>query len=147
MVLLRVIAIRFLPFGVKLYFYNMIKIFFALLICSLLFLSCETPQRDCKTFKTGEFTFETLLNGELITTRFTRNDTLEIDYFQGKIDSSSVRWINNCEYIVQKLNPKSISEQKAIHMKILYTDGDFYTFEYSLVGENIKQKGTAKKID
>ena len=147
MALLRVITIRFLSFGVKSYFYNMFRTLFVLLVCSLIVLSCETPQRDCKAFKTGEFTFETLLNGELVTTRFTRNDTLEIDYFQGKIDSSSVRWINDCEYIVQKLNPKSMSEQKAIHMKILYTEGDFYTFEYSLVGENIKQKGTAKKIN
>ncbi len=125
----------------------MIRAFFVLLVCCLVSVSCKTPQRDCKTFKTGDFTFETLLNGELVTTRFTRNDTLEIDYFQGKVDSSSVRWINDCEYIVQKIHPKSMSEQKAIHMKILYTDGDFYTFEYSLVGENIKQQGTAKKTN
>ena len=118
-----------------------------LLIALSIITSCETPQRDCSSFKTGEFTFETLLNGELVTTRFTRNDTLEVDYFQGKIDSSSVRWINDCEYIVQKINPKSISEKRAIHMKILYTDGDFYTFEYSLVGENKKQQGTAQKTN
>jgi hypothetical protein len=119
---------------------------FLLLTISLL-CACKSPQRDCASFKTGEFTFETLLNGELVTTRFIRNDTLEVDYFQGKVDSSSVRWINDCEYIVQKINPKSISEKKAIHMKILYTEGDFYTFEYSLVGENIKQQGTAQKTN
>lgn len=113
----------------------------------LLIISCESPERDCNAFKTGEFTFETLLNGELVTTRFIRNDTLEVDYFQGKIDSSSVRWINDCEYIVQKINPKSMSEEKAVHMKILYTEADLYTFEFSLVGEKIKQKGTAKKIN
>lgn len=120
------------------------KTIFLFLIISVVW-ACETPERDCASFKTGEFTFETLLNGELVSTRFTRNDTLEVDYFKGEIDSSSVRWINDCEYIVQKLNPKSISEKKAIHMKILYTQGDFYTFEYSLVGENIKQRGTAQK--
>lgn len=125
----------------------MIKITITALCLLLLFLSCASPERDCKTFKTGEFTFETLLNGELVTTRFVRNDTLEVDYFQGKADSSSVRWINDCEYIVQKINPKSMSEKKAIHMKILFTEGDFYTFEYSLVGENSKQQGTAKKIN
>lgn len=113
----------------------------------LLCLSCNTPKRDCNAFKTGEFTFETLLNGELATTRFVRNDTLEIDYFQGKADSSAVRWINDCEYIAQKINPKRMSEKKAVHFKILYTEGDFYTFEYSLVGENIKQQGTAKKTN
>lgn len=119
----------------------------SLLLIFTFFSSCESPERDCKAFKNGEFSFETLLNGDLVTTRFVRNDTLEVDYFQGRADSSSVRWINDCEYIVQKINPKSMSEEKAIHMKILYTEGDFYTFEYSLVGENIKQKGTAKKIN
>ncbi len=125
----------------------MIKSFLALVLCLFLICSCKAPERDCKAFKTGEFTFETLLNGDLITTRFIRNDTLEVDYFRGKADSSSVRWINDCEYIVQKINPKSMSDKKAVHMKILYTEGDFYTFEYSLVGEDLKQQGTAKKIN
>lgn len=125
----------------------MIRILFTVLLCSVLFTACESPERNCDSFKTGSFTFETLLNGELVTTRFTRNDTLEIDYFEGKVDSSSVRWINNCEYIVRKIHPKSMSEQKAVHMKILYTEGDYYTFEYSIVGENIKQQGIVKKIN
>ena len=118
-----------------------------LALFSLLIASCESPERNCAHFKTGTFQFETLLNGNLVATTFTRNDTLEIDYYQGKADSSSVRWINNCEYIVKKLNPKSMSEEKAIHMKILATEGDFYTFEYSLVGENNKQRGTAQKTN
>jgi len=125
----------------------MIRILLTVLLCSVLFTACESPERNCDSFKTGSFTFETLLNGELVTTRFTRNDTLEIDYFEGKVDSSSVRWINNCEYIVRKIHPKSMSEQKAVHMKILYTEGDYYTFEYSIVGENIKQQGIVKKIN
>ena len=125
----------------------MIRILLTVLLCSVLFTACESPERNCDSFKTGSFTFETLLNGELVTTRFTRIDTLEIDYFEGKVDSSSVRWINNCEYIVRKIHPKSMSEQKAVHMKILYTEGDYYTFEYSIVGENIKQQGIVKKIN
>ena len=113
----------------------------------LLCTSCFQPERNCTYFKNGEFTFETYLNGELVTTRFTRNDTLEIDYFQNKVDSSSIRWINDCEFIVRKLNPKSRTDKKAIHMKILNTDGDFYTFEYAIAGETTKQIGTAKKVN
>ena len=119
--------------------------FYSVAACFFFALSCKNPERDCSNFKTGTFTFETLLDGELIATTFTRNDTLEVDFFNGKADSSSVRWINDCEYIVKKLNPKSMSEEKALHMKIIATDGDFYTFEYSLVGETNKQRGTAKK--
>ncbi|WP_299677702.1 DNA topoisomerase IV [uncultured Dokdonia sp.] len=115
---------------------------------SLLFIiACKTPQRDCASFKTGEFSYEELIEGALVTTRFTRNDTLEVAYFNNKVDSSSVRWINDCEWIVKKINPKSMSEEKAVHMKILYTEGEFYTFEYSLVGKTKKQRGTAKKLN
>lgn len=110
-------------------------------------ISCNTPQRDCKAFKVGEFSYEELIEGQLVTTRFTRNDTLEIAYFNNEIDSSSIRWINDCEWIVKKIRPKSMSEQKAVHMKILYTEGEFYTFEYSLVGKNKKQRGSAKKLN
>ena len=77
-----------------------------------------------------------------------RNDSIEIDYFKGKIDTSSIRWINDCEYIVKKLNPRSRAEEKAIHIKILTTRTNEYTFEYCVVGEEKKQKGIAKvKID
>lgn len=120
---------------------------FWLLVLSLLGLSsCYTPQRNCNDFRTGTFEFESFLDGELQKTTFVRNDTLEIDYFRGSQDSSSIRWINNCEYILTNLNPKNRAEEKPIHMKILTTDGDTYTFEYGLVGETRKERGTAKRI-
>jgi hypothetical protein len=125
----------------------MIHKIFAFFIILLLLISCKSPERDCKDFKTGEFSFEELIEGTLVTTRFTRNDTLEVAFFNGKIDSSSVRWINDCEFIVKKINPKSMSEEKAVHMKILFTEGEFYTFEYSLVGKTKKQRGTAQKLN
>jgi len=115
----------------------------------LLFLtiSCYEQERDCKKFKVGTFEFKTLLNGELATSTFVRNDSIEIDYFQKKSDTSSIRWINNCECILNNLNPKKRSEEKPLHMKILTTDKDNYTFEYGLVGSSKKQKGTAKKTN
>lgn len=110
-------------------------------------LSCYSPKRNCKDFKTGTFEFESYLNGELVKTRFKRNDSIEIDYFEGKTDTSSVRWINDCEYILTNLNPKNMAEEKPLHMKILTTTKNTYTFEFSVVGETKKQKGTAKKIE
>lgn len=113
------------------------------------FVSCYNKQeRNCINFRTGTFEFETYLNGELAKTTFIRNDSIEIDYFNGKSDTSSIRWINDCEYIVKKLHPKRMAEEKAIHMKILTTQQDTYTFEYGIVGvTKNKQKGTAKKIN
>ena len=82
----------------------------------------------------------------MVKTTFVRNDSLEIDYFRNEVDSSSIRWINDCEYILTNLNPKNMAEEKPLHMKILTTDGDSYTFEFSVVGEDRKQKGTVRKV-
>ena len=117
------------------------------LLLSFLIFSCYEPERNCQDFKTGTFEYEALIGTEVLTTTFNRNDTLEIDFFKGKSDSSSIRWINDCEYIVKKINPKNMAEEKAIHMKILTTKGNEYNFEYNIVGDTNKQKGTAKKID
>ena len=117
------------------------------LLLSFLIFSCYDPERNCQDFKTGTFEYEALIGTEVLTTTFNRNDTLEIDSFKGKSDSSSIRWINDCEYIVKKINPNNMAEEKAIHMKILTTKGNEYNFEYNIVGDTNKQKGTAKKIN
>ncbi|MCY1485387.1 hypothetical protein D3C87_60350 [compost metagenome] len=119
---------------------------FALLSLGLL-SSCYTVERNCKDFKTGEFEFAYEVNGVKKTSHFVRNDTLEIDTFEGKTDSSSVRWINDCEYVLEKINPKNMAEKQAIHMKILSTTENSYTFEFSKLGDVNKQKGTVTKIN
>lgn len=122
------------------------KLSFFLVVCFSLLFGCYNKKRNCEDFHKGTFQFETLINGELTKTTFVRSDSLEVDYFSGKTDTSSVRWINRCECILRKLHPKSRAETKAIHMKILTTDEDVYTFEYALVGTTNKQRGAAKKI-
>ncbi len=111
-----------------------------------LFSSCYQVEKKCADFKTGTFEFTYTLDGEKRTSVFTRNDSLEITKINNSIDSSSVRWINDCEFIVKKLHPVTRAERKAIHMKILTTNGNSYTFEYAIVGDvKNKQRGTAKK--
>jgi len=119
-----------------------------LLLLSLVFIftGCFEPERNCTDFKTGTFEYKTYLNGELATSTFIRNDSIEIDKFQGKSDTSSVRWINDCEYILKNLNPKSMAEEKPIHMKILTTNKDGYTFEYGIVGQDKKQRGSVNRV-
>lgn len=113
----------------------------------LLLVSCYQQERNCTDFKTGKFKFEQEIDGKTQTTIFERTEDLEIDTYEGKSDTASIRWINDCEYIVQKIHPKNMQEKKAVHMKILTTKGDTYTFEYSFVGDSNKQKGTVTKID
>ena len=81
------------------------------------------------------------------TTFFERKDGIEIETFDGKTDTSTVRWVSDCEYILQKKHPKNRAEEKAISMKILTTSKDSYTFEFGMVGSEEKQRGTVTKID
>ena len=109
-------------------------------------IACQQKEKNCQNFKTGTFTFEALVGTELETTTFFRNDSIEIDYFRGKSDTSSIRWINECEYIVKKLNPKNMAEEKAVHIRILNSNNNQYTFDYAIVGQTTRKKGTATKV-
>lgn len=123
------------------------KHFFGLFVLFFFLVSCYSPERDCSRFKTGTFEFESYLEGEIVTSTFKRLDSIEIDQFRGSTDTSSVRWINDCEFIVKNMRPKNMAERQPLHFKILTTTKDTYTFEYGLVGQAKKQRGTAKKID
>jgi hypothetical protein len=70
-----------------------------LLIPVLLILaSCYNVERNCKDFKTGKFRFD-LVDGVTKNNYFERNDSLEIETYDGKTDTASIRWVNDCEYI------------------------------------------------
>jgi hypothetical protein len=113
----------------------------------LLLTSCYNQERNCKDFKTGKFSFEYEIDGKKKTTFFERTDSLEIETFEGKTDTSSVRWVSDCEYILQKIHPKNMQEEKAVQMKILTTKENSYTFEFSIVGDTNKHKGTVTKLN
>ena len=112
----------------------------------LLLMSCYDVERNCKDFKTGKFKFEYEVDGVKKIALFERNDSIEIETFDGKTDTASIRWVNDCEYVLLKLHPKNMAEEKAIAMKILTTSKNSYTFEFGMVGLDAKQKGTVTKI-
>ncbi len=123
---------------------KMKKIIFLLPILAL--VSCYNTERNCKDFKTGKFKFEYEVDGVKKTTFFERKDNIEIETFDGKTDTASIRWVNDCEYILQKIHPKNMVEKKAINMKILTTSKNSYIFEFGIVGSDEKQRGTVEKI-
>ncbi|WP_428225038.1 DNA topoisomerase IV [Flavobacterium sp.] len=108
--------------------------------------SCYQVERNCAAYKTGNFEFVQEIEGVKKTSTFTRNDSLQIESFNGKQDTATVRWVNECEYILQKTHPKNMQEKKAIQIKILSTNDKGYQFEYSFVGESKKQKGFVTKL-
>ena len=118
-------------------------------ICSLLLLtlltSCYDQERNCTDFKTGKFTSETEIEGKKYTSTFERNDSIQIENYNAVIDTFSIRWLNECEYILENVKPKNRAEKKAVHVKILNTKDLKYNFEYSFVGDAKKQFGSVTK--
>jgi len=121
--------------------------FFPFIVIAILATSCYEQQRNCTDFKTGVFKSEAFVGSQLVQSTFIRKDSIEIDIFEGVADTASVRWINDCEYIVKKLNPKNREEQRAVHIKIITTDKNSYVFEYNLVGSSKKERSTAVRIE
>ncbi|MDD7885854.1 DNA topoisomerase IV [Flavivirga sp. 57AJ16] len=119
---------------------------FLFLAVLLSFVSCYETTRNCKDYKTGEFYSEVVINDELFTSKFKRTEGLQVEVYNNTVDSSKLRWINDCEVVFKTIKPKNMAEQKDIHLKILTTTDSSYTFEYSYVGETKKQKGIAYKI-
>ncbi len=116
------------------------------LLLILLFTSCYQVERNCNDYKTGTFKSTITIDSIDYASTFKRLDTLQIETFENKTDSASVRWINDCEMIFKTINPKNMAERKDVHLKILTTTDSSYTFEYSYVGKTNKQKGIAIKI-
>ena len=121
--------------------------FILILFSALLLVSCYNQERNCTDFKTGKFISETENEGKKYTSTFERNDSIQIETYEGKIDTFKVRWTNDCEYVIQNINPKNREEKKAVQMKILTTKDNTYTFEYSFVGDSKKQRGTVTKLN
>ena len=119
-----------------------------IIITFLLFTltSCYDTKLNCNKFKKGTFEFKTLVGDSIETTVFYRNDSIEIEKYKGVTDTSSIRWVNDCEYILKSISPESMDEEKQIHFKILSTENKTYRFEYKLVNSDNVQTGKAVKI-
>lgn len=121
-------------------------IIYLVLVTSTL-VGCYKQEKNCTDFKTGKFTFTQEIDGKKQTTTFERTDKFQIETYNGKTDTASVRWVNDCEFVLEKMHPKNMREKKAITMRILTTNDKNYTFEYSFVNDDNKQLGTVTKIN
>ena len=122
----------------------MIKRLFILFLLT----SCYNVDRNCENFKIGEFEFTYKLNDTIQRSLFTRTLDYEIEKFNNVIDSSSISWVNDCEFILTKINPKTNQEKRPVRIKIIRTYENSYDFEYSSVNEPIIiQRGTATRIN
>lgn len=120
---------------------------FLVILSMVLCTSCYQQTRHCEEYRTGTFRSQVVIGDQVLETVFKRSDSLEIDIFKGVADTSSVRWLNDCEYILTRLNPKNREETKSIHIKILTTDINSYIFEYKIVGGTQSERATAFRVE
>ncbi len=121
------------------------KIFYLLGVIGC--IGCYNVERNCNDFHTGTFQFQQIIGDQLQTSTFLRTESLEVEYFNTKVDSASIRWINDCECVLTKLNPKSNQDKRPISIKIISTKENEYVFEYALVGnQKNKKRGTIVKL-
>ena len=127
---------------------KLLQINFFLVFFSAHFFSCVIPEKNCSQFKVGEFNFESKTESGIYSSKSVRNDSIEIEFFGSSIDTSKITWVSECEYILRKLKPKTLSEEKAISVKIINTSEKGYLFEYSFVGDKENRaRGNAFKVD
>jgi hypothetical protein len=118
-----------------------------LLLLTSTLVSCYQQNRTCADFKTGKYSFTQEIEGKKHTTIFERTKDLQIETYEGKTDTASVRWVNDCEFVLEKLHPKNMQEKKAIGIRMLTTDEKSYTFEFSYLNDSNKQIGKATRIE
>jgi hypothetical protein len=122
------------------------KIHFFLLSLVLLISGCYQAQLDCKSFKTGTYLSEITIQGKKQFTKSIRTDKMVIETYKGKTDTASIRWVNDCEFILTKLHPKNMAEQNAVSIRIRSTTKNSYTFDYGIVGNPHREQGKATKL-
>ena len=119
--------------------------YFLIIILLFTIQSCiQKNKLHVNDLKQGSF--KTTLEDDEIISFATRNDSIQIEDFNGVKDTFRIRWIDQFEYILVKKNPKTMLDSTPFHVKITGVKDNSYTFSAYYKGSKFKQKGTAVKL-
>lgn len=96
-------------------------------------------------FKRGRF--KSILEDKETVSFATRNDSIQIEDFNGLKDTFNIKWLDQFEYVLIKRVPKTLLDSTPFHVKITSVKEDSYSFKAYYKGSNFKQKGTAYKLE
>ena len=118
--------------------------FIALLLFSL--VSCIKKNKvNMDDFKQGKF--KTVLEDKETLSFETRNDSIQIEDFNGIKDTINIKWLDQFEYVLTKRVPKTLLDSTPFYVKITGVKQNSYSFKAYYKGSNFKQKGTAFKLE
>lgn len=121
------------------------KVYKVACLIFILFIACKEESINPDRFKQGTFL---LPEGKGYSkTEITRIDSLQIEKYEDRIDTLSIRWHNNFNYTLKMLHPKIAVDKEPIHVKITDIKDDRYTFDAVIGNSNYIQKGTIIKTN
>lgn len=120
-------------------------VFAFLSFCFLLAWSCGQERMNINSLKQG--TFKTVLDDSELSSTAVRNDSIQIESFNNKLDTFKIFWKNDFEYVLTKTHPKTLLDSTPFYVKIIEVKQNSYSFIASYKGSNFKQKGTAVKLE
>lgn len=120
-------------------------VFAFLSFCFLLAWSCGQERMNINSLKQG--TFKTVLDDSELSSTAVRNDSIQIESFNNKLDTFKIFWKNDFEYVLTKTHPKTLLDSTPFHVKIIEVKQNSYSFVASYKGSNFKQKGIAVKLE
>ena len=109
-----------------------------------LILSCKNEPLDPDRFKTG--TFEIPGGKGYEKTVIIRQDYIQIEKYEDRIDTLLITWKNNFNYTLKMINPETAIDEDPIHIKITNIEKNSYEFEAVIGHSNFIQKGEIIKI-
>ncbi|WP_196888041.1 hypothetical protein [Aureivirga sp. CE67] len=118
-----------------------------LLILAIAFtaISCGSDKTDTsKRFRTGTFEVPAGENHDKFT--FVRKDSLQIENYNGVIDTLVIHWEDDFNYTAKYLHPKKSIEKETFHFRITGVKKDSYTYRFKIGNSNFNQEGTVMKI-
>ncbi len=115
-----------------------------IIVLLIALISCKNDALNPDHFKIG--TFEIPEGKGYEKTVIVRQDSLQIETYEDRIDSLSISWKDNFNYTLKMLHPKTAIDEDPIHIKITSIDKDSYEFEAVIGHSNFVQKGKLIKI-
>lgn len=98
---------------------------------------------DAERFKSGIFEIPAGQGYEK--TIIIRQDSIQIEKYEDRIDTLSISWKNNFNYTLKMLHPKTAIDEDPIHIKITDVKENSYKFEAVIGHSNYIQKGEITK--
>lgn len=116
------------------------------LIGSIVF-ACEKTAVKNKAFDFKKGVFEIPEGAGYSKTRILRKDSLQIEFYENRIDTLTIQWQGNFNYTLLMRHPKAELDKAPIRVKITRIKDNRYDFTAQIGHSNFEQKGTVYKID